>query len=88
MTRIYTITYDQAKKWYDSGRKYKPIGTKLTNTIWLNYDEANDRSVRHHRHSERSSLHGLRSCACGGRHHHNYRRSSHGRRHPLHDLTS
>ena len=23
MTRIHTITYDQAKKWYDSGRKYK-----------------------------------------------------------------
>lgn len=43
MTRIHTITYEQAKKWYDSGRKYKPIGTKLTNNIWLNYDEANDR---------------------------------------------
>ena len=43
MTRIHTITYDQAKKWYDSGRKYKPIGTKLTKDIWLNYDEANDR---------------------------------------------
>ncbi len=43
MTRIHTITYDQAKKWYDSGRKYKPIGTKLTKNIWLNYDEANDR---------------------------------------------
>ena len=39
----HTITYDQAKKWYDSGRKYKPIGTKLTKNIWLNYDEANDR---------------------------------------------
>ena len=24
MSRIHTITYDQAKKWYDSGRKYKP----------------------------------------------------------------
>ncbi len=43
MSRIYTITYEQAKKWYDSGRKYKPIGTKLTKNIWLNYDEANDR---------------------------------------------
>mgnify|MGYP007089707442 CR=1 FL=1 len=42
MTRIRTITYEQAKKWYDSGRKYKPIGTKLTKNIWLNYDEAND----------------------------------------------
>lgn len=39
----HTITYDQAKKWYDSGRKYKPIGTKLTKNIWLNYDKANDR---------------------------------------------
>ncbi len=43
MTRIHTITYEQAEKWYDSGRKYKPIGTKLTKNIWLNYDEANDR---------------------------------------------
>lgn len=43
MTRIRTITYDQAKKWYDSGRKYKPLGIKLTKNIWLNYDEANDR---------------------------------------------
>ena len=43
MSRIHTITYDQAKKWFDSGRKYKPIGTKLTKDIWLNYDEANDR---------------------------------------------
>ena len=43
MTRIHTITYEQAEKWYDSGRKYKPIGTKLTKSIWLNYDEANDR---------------------------------------------
>ena len=43
MSRIHTITYEQAKKWYDSGRKYKPIGTKLTKNIWLNYDKANDR---------------------------------------------
>lgn len=43
MSRIHTITYEQAKKWYDSGRKYKPIGTKLTKNIWLNYDAANDR---------------------------------------------
>lgn len=43
MTHIHTITYDQAKKWYESGRKYKPLGTKLTRNIWLNYDEANDR---------------------------------------------
>ena len=43
MTRIHTITYDQAKRWYESGRKYKPIGTKLTKNIWLNYDETNDR---------------------------------------------
>ena len=43
MTRIHTITYEQAKKWYDSGRKYKPLGTKLTKNIWLNYDETNDR---------------------------------------------
>ena len=43
MTRIHTITYDQAKTWYESGRKYKPLGIKLTKNIWLNYDEANDR---------------------------------------------
>ena len=43
MSRIHTITYDQAKKWYDSGPKYEPIGTKLTKNIWLSYDEANDR---------------------------------------------
>ena len=43
MSRIHTITYDRAKKWFDSGRKYKPIGTKLAKNIWLNYDEANDR---------------------------------------------
>ena len=43
MTRIHTFTYDQAKRWYESGRKYKPIGTKLTKNIWLNYDETNDR---------------------------------------------
>ena len=43
MTYAHTITYDRAKKWYDSGRKYKPIGIKLTKNIWLNYDEANDR---------------------------------------------
>ena len=51
MTRIHTITYDQAKKWYDSGRKYKPIGTKLTKNIWLNYDEANDRYTLAYTHS-------------------------------------
>lgn len=43
MTRIHTITYDQAKQWYDSGRKFKPLGTKLDRNIWLNYDKANDR---------------------------------------------
>ena len=52
MTRIHTITYDQAKKWYDSGRKYKPIGTKLTKDIWLNYDEANDRYTLAYTHSK------------------------------------
>ena len=52
MTRIHTITYDQAKKWYDSGRKYKPIGTKLTKDIWLNYDEANDRFTLAYTHSK------------------------------------
>ena len=52
MTRIRTITYDQAKKWYDSGRKYKPIGTKLTKNIWLNYDEANDRYTLAYTHSK------------------------------------
>ena len=52
MTRIHTITYDQAKKWYDSGRKYKPIGTKLTKNIWLNYDKANDRYTLAYTHSK------------------------------------
>lgn len=48
----HTITYDQAKKWYDSGRKYKPIGTKLTKNVWLNYDEANDRYTLAYTHSK------------------------------------
>ena len=52
MIRIHTITYDQAKKWFDSGRKYKPIGTKLTKDIWLNYDEANDRYTLSYTHSK------------------------------------
>ena len=52
MSRIHTITYEQAKKWYDSGRKYKPIGTKLTKDIWLNYDEANDRYTLAYTHSK------------------------------------
>lgn len=52
MSRIHTITYDQAKKWFDSGRKYKPIGTKLTKNIWLNYDEANDRFTLAYTHSK------------------------------------
>ena len=51
MTRIHTITYDQAKRWYESGREYKPIGTKLTKNIWLNYDEANDRYTLAYTHS-------------------------------------
>ena len=52
MSRIHTITYDQAKKWYDSDRKYKPIGTKLTKNIWLNYDETNDRYTLAYTHSK------------------------------------
>lgn len=52
MSRIHTITYDQAKKWYDSGRKFKPIGTNLTKSIWLNYDEANDRYTLAYTHSK------------------------------------
>jgi len=52
MTRIHTITHDQAKQWYDSGRKYKPLGTKLTNNIWLNYDAANDRYTLAYTHSK------------------------------------
>jgi len=52
MTRIRTITYDQAKTWYDSGRKYKPLGTKLTNNIWLNYDATNDRYTLAYTHSK------------------------------------
>ncbi len=51
MNRTHTITYDQAKKWYESGRKYKPIGTKLAMNIWLNYDEANDRFTLAYTHS-------------------------------------
>ena len=52
MTRIHTITYDQAEQWYDSGRKYKPLGTKLTKNIWLNYDKANDRYTLAYTHSK------------------------------------
>lgn len=52
MSHIHTITYDQAKKWYDSGRKYKPIGTKLTKSIWLNYDKDNDRYTLAYTHSK------------------------------------
>ena len=52
MSHIHTITYDQAKKRFDSGRKYKPIGTKLTKNIWLNYDEANDRYTLAYTHSK------------------------------------
>ena len=52
MTRIHTITYEQAEKWYDSGRKYKPLGIKLTNNIWLNYDKANDRYTLAYTHSK------------------------------------
>ena len=52
MTRTYTITYDEAKERYDSGRKYKPLGTKLTKKIWLNYDEANDRYTLAYTHSK------------------------------------
>lgn len=52
MTHIHTITCDQAKKWYDSGRKYRPLGTKLTRNIWLNYDEANDRFTLAYTHSK------------------------------------
>ena len=52
MNYMHTITYDKAKKWYDSGRKYKPIGTKLTKNIWLNYDEANDRYTLAYTHSK------------------------------------
>ena len=52
MSHIHTITYDQAEKWYDSGRKYKPIGIKLTKDIWLNYDKANDRYTLAYTHSK------------------------------------
>ena len=52
MNYMHTITYEQAKEWYDSGRKYKPIGTKLTKNIWLNYDEANDRYTLAYTHSK------------------------------------
>ncbi len=53
MSHVHIITYDQAKKWYDSGRKYKPVGVKLTKNIWLNYDEANDRYTLAYTHSKR-----------------------------------
>ena len=52
MTHIHTITYEQAEKWYDSGRKYKPLGTKLTKNIWLNYDAANDCYTLAYTHSK------------------------------------
>ena len=52
MNYMHTITYDEAKKWYDSGRKYKPIGTKLTKNIWLDYDEVNDRYTLAYTHSK------------------------------------
>lgn len=48
----HTITYDRAKNLYDSGRKYRPIGTKLTESIWLNYDEVNDRYTLAYTHSK------------------------------------
>lgn len=35
-------TYDKASKQYAAGRKYAPIGTKITNNMWLTYDQPND----------------------------------------------
>lgn len=35
-------TYDKASKQYAAGRKYAPIGTKITNNVWLTYDQPND----------------------------------------------
>lgn len=35
-------TYAEASKQYAAGRKYAPIGTKITNNVWLTYDQPND----------------------------------------------
>lgn len=52
MSPVHTITYDQAEKWYASGRKYKPVGVKLTKNIWIKYDSENDRFVLHYVYSK------------------------------------
>lgn len=35
--------YTRAEKRFSAGKKYRPIGTKLTNNLWLNYEEGADR---------------------------------------------
>lgn len=35
--------YTRATKRFESGKKYRPIGTKLTNNLWLNYEQDEDR---------------------------------------------
>lgn len=35
-------TYAKASKQFAAGRKYNPIGTKITNNVWLTYDQPND----------------------------------------------
>lgn len=35
-------TYAEASKQYAAGRKYVPIGTEVTNNVWLTYDQPND----------------------------------------------
>ena len=52
MSHIHTITYEQAKKWYDSGRKYAPIGVKIDRNVWVKYDSENDRFVLHYIYSK------------------------------------
>lgn len=47
-----TITYEQAKKRFEAGRKYEPLGTKLDRNIWIKYDSENDRFVLHYVYSK------------------------------------
>lgn len=37
-----TINFQTAKRIYDGGRKYKPLGVKFTKNIWLSYDKDAD----------------------------------------------
>ena len=52
MSHIHTITYEQAKKQFEAGRKYAPLGTKFDRNIWIKYDSENDRFVLHYIYSK------------------------------------